>query len=123
MSQFSIDQAFQIALQHHQAGRIQQAENLYRRILTQQPTHADALHNLGVIAHHAKRNDMAESLLRQVLALQPNNAHAYCNLGNALKDNRQLDDAIAAFRVPSLSIRNSQRPTAIWAMHYAMQVS
>ena len=53
MSTLTIEQAFQIAVQHHQAGRLSQAEQLYRQILAQMPNHPDALHLLGVVAHQA----------------------------------------------------------------------
>jgi predicted O-linked N-acetylglucosamine transferase (SPINDLY family) len=40
----------QQALEHHRAGGLQQAENLYRRVLKIYPHHPDANHNLGVLA-------------------------------------------------------------------------
>lgn len=40
----TIPKALAIALQHHQAGRLQQAEPIYREILRADPNHADALH-------------------------------------------------------------------------------
>ena len=57
MTQLTIQQAFDLALQHHQAGRCREAEQLYRQILAQQPDHVDAMHMLGVIAHQLGRND------------------------------------------------------------------
>jgi cytochrome c-type biogenesis protein CcmH/NrfG len=51
MAQLTVQQSFNLALQHHQAGRPREAEQLYRQILSQQPQHAGALHYLGVIAH------------------------------------------------------------------------
>jgi len=98
MAQRTIQQAFDVALQHHQAGRLQEAEQLYRLILAQQPKHAGAMHLLGVIAHQMGRNDVAVDLIRRALALNPNNAKAQNNLGNVLKEMGQLDGAIAAFR-------------------------
>jgi len=85
MSQLTIEQAFQIARQHQQAGQFSQAENLYRQILAQQPEHVGALHYLGILAHQAGQNDMAVDMIRQAIALQPNNAEAYSNLGDALR--------------------------------------
>ncbi len=35
---------------HHRLGRLPQAEDAYRTVLREQPLHADANHNLGVIA-------------------------------------------------------------------------
>jgi predicted O-linked N-acetylglucosamine transferase (SPINDLY family) len=98
MAQLTIQQAFDQALQHHAAGRLQEAEQLYRQILAQQPAHVDAKHLLGVIAHQAGRNDIAIDLIRQAITLNPDYAEAHSNLGQALKDQGQLDEAIAAFR-------------------------
>ena len=98
MAQLTIQQAFNLALQHHQARRLQQAEQLYRQILGQQPEHVDAMHNLGVLAYQSGRNDDALKLFRRAIALRSNFADAYNSLGSVLKDNGQLDEAIAAHR-------------------------
>jgi tetratricopeptide (TPR) repeat protein len=98
MAQVTIQQAFDLALQHHQAGRLQEAEAIYRRILAQQPANIDALHLLGVIAHQVGRNDDAVDLIQRAIALRPDFPQAHSNLGNALKDKGRLDDAIAAYR-------------------------
>ncbi|MGO9184915.1 tetratricopeptide repeat protein [Mycobacterium sp.] len=47
----TISEALAIAVQHHQAGRLQAAEQIYRQILAVEPNHADAWDLLGVIAH------------------------------------------------------------------------
>jgi hypothetical protein len=39
------------AIQHHQASRLQVAEQIYRQILQSNPNHVDALHPLGLIGH------------------------------------------------------------------------
>ena len=51
MAEATVAQAFAAAVQHHQAGRLAQAEQFYRAILANQPNHPDALHLLGVIAN------------------------------------------------------------------------
>ena len=98
MAEFTIQQAFQIAVQHHRAGQLPQAEQFYRQILAQQPKHAGALHYLGVIAAQVGHHDAAAELIRQAIAIKPNDADAHNSLGNVLKDSGQLDEAIAAFR-------------------------
>jgi predicted O-linked N-acetylglucosamine transferase (SPINDLY family) len=94
----TVPQAFALALQHHQADRLAEAEALYRQILAVQPNHADSWHLLGVIAHAAGRCDLAVQWIRRAISLDPEHATAYYNLGNALKEQGQLEDAIAAFR-------------------------
>jgi protein O-GlcNAc transferase len=94
----TIQQAFALALQRHQAGQLADAEALYRQILAVQPSHADALHFLGVIAHQAGRHDVAVDLIRQAIVLNPDNPSAQANLGAALTALGQLDEAMAAYR-------------------------
>jgi predicted O-linked N-acetylglucosamine transferase (SPINDLY family) len=98
MSQLTLQQAFELALRHHQAGQLQQAEQIYRQILAQQPGNPDALHLLGLLAHQVGQHDMAVDLIHQAIARKPNFPGAYSNLGIALKAKGQLDEAIAAFR-------------------------
>ena len=45
-----LEVALRQAVAHHQAGRLSEAEELYRAILQAQPGQADANHNLGVLA-------------------------------------------------------------------------
>jgi protein O-GlcNAc transferase len=94
----TISQAFRIAVQHHQAGRLSEAEALYRQVLAAQPNHADALHFLGVIAHQIGRDDLAVAWVRQAIALDPNNPVAHSNLGEAYRTMGRLDESIAACR-------------------------
>jgi hypothetical protein len=53
MDQLTIQQDFNLACQHHQAGRLEEAERLYRQVLAQQPGHAQAMHGLGLLASQA----------------------------------------------------------------------
>ena len=53
MVQLTIQHAFNRVFGHHQAGRLREAELLYRQILAQQPRHAPTLHYLGVLAYTA----------------------------------------------------------------------
>ncbi len=64
--------SFQSAFEAHQAGRLQDAEQIYSAILQITPRHADALHLLGLI--HSERDDLhqAEVLVRQALDIDEN---------------------------------------------------
>jgi protein O-GlcNAc transferase len=94
----TIPQAFDLALQHHRAGRLADAEALYRHILTMQPQHADALHLLGEIANQMGQSTLAVDLIGRAIKLNPLAAHYYINLGNALQSKRQFAPAIAAYQ-------------------------
>ena len=97
MATVTIEQAFQTALGHHRAGRLAEAEAVYRQILAVQPHHADALHLLGVIAQQVGHPDAAIELIAKAIAAVPDYSDAHNSLGNALKDKGRLDEAVAAY--------------------------
>ena len=95
----TIPQALELALSRHRAGRLADAETLYRQILAVQPGHADALHLLGVTAYQVGRHDLAETLIRQAIAVTAPGLRYHLDLGNVLSAQRRLDEAIAAYRL------------------------
>jgi protein O-GlcNAc transferase len=98
MAPTSVQQTFELALQHHRAGRLQEADDLYRQILSQDSAHAGALHLAGLVAHQRGRDDLAVDLIRKAIVLNPASPEAHVNLGNALRDMGQLDEAVTAYR-------------------------
>jgi predicted O-linked N-acetylglucosamine transferase (SPINDLY family) len=94
----TVQQALDLALQLHGAGRLTDAEALYRQILAIQPNHAEAMHHLGVLAHQAGRSDLAIQLISQALIVDSRSAAAYSNLGAILQTLGRLDEAVAAHR-------------------------
>jgi protein O-GlcNAc transferase len=88
---------FDQALAFHQAGRLVEAEALYRQVLQARPRHFDSLHLHGVI--HYQRGELQEAVRRinAALAINPNLAPAHNNLGNALKDLGQPGKALASY--------------------------
>jgi tetratricopeptide (TPR) repeat protein len=85
------------AVEHHQAGRLAEAEAIYRQILAQNPNDFDALHLLGVIAQESGQSDAAVELIEQAIKIKPGFAPAHTNLGNALKSAGRLDEAIKSY--------------------------
>lgn len=94
----TLSEAFQLALEHHRAGRLDRAELLYRRILEHEPDHADALHLLGAIAHQAGRHAAAVECISRAITLYPTEAAYHNNLGEAYRAMGKLDDATACYR-------------------------
>jgi predicted O-linked N-acetylglucosamine transferase (SPINDLY family) len=94
----TIEQALQTALGHHHAGRLAEAERLYREVLARAPDHTDALHLLGVLACQAGQWDAAIDLIGQAVARQPMVAAYHSNLGETYRKAGRLDEAAAAFR-------------------------
>ncbi|NQV99943.1 MAG: tetratricopeptide repeat protein [Rhodospirillales bacterium] len=90
-------QTLSLALQHHSAGRLSEAESLYRQLLQADPNQPDALHFLGVIACQFGKNDIAVDLINKAIAIKPDYADAHSNLGNALKGLGKLDQALTSY--------------------------
>ncbi len=97
MTSAQIQEVFRQAMLEHQAGRLQQAEPLYRQILAADPRHADAYHLLGVIAHQVGRGDVAVELINRAIAIHPLAADFLNNLGLALFSLGRGDEAITAY--------------------------
>jgi tetratricopeptide (TPR) repeat protein len=89
--------AFAQALALHQAGRLTDAEKIYRQILAAQPTHFDSLHLLGVIFMHRGDAEAAVRQIEAVLKVEPRHILALNNRGNALQQLRRFDEALASY--------------------------
>jgi tetratricopeptide (TPR) repeat protein len=98
MSTVPVPQIFALALQHLQAGRLHEAEALYRRVLAAEPGHARAWHHLGIIAHQAGRDEIAVDLIGRAIGLVPEDAAAHLNLGEAYRTWGRLEEAAASAR-------------------------
>ena len=92
----AIEAYFQSGLRLHRAGRLQEAEQVYRQVLAASPAHADSLHMLGVIATQCGQPEAALSCFDQAIALKPSVAMFHVNRAAALLALRQLDAALAA---------------------------
>jgi len=82
----------------HQAGRLTEAERIYRQILESMPRHAETLHSLGVLAYQTGRHDVAVTLITAAIEQQPTVAAFHNNLGNTLKAQGNLAAAASAYR-------------------------
>jgi Flp pilus assembly protein TadD len=91
------DTQLESAMLLHQSGQLDQAESIYRQILTRDPKHADALHLLGVIHAQRGRHAEAEPLIRQAISIAPNNPEYFRNLGLSMTQSGRVDDALFCY--------------------------
>ena len=96
MAQLTTDQAMQVAIAHHHAGQLAEAEVIYREILKQEPTRPDALHMLGALACQAGHPAAAIDLISRSIELEPGRAEAHNNLGVALNALGRNHEALVA---------------------------
>lgn len=87
-----------LGLQYHRAGRLTQAEEMYRKVLEAEPDNADALHLFGVLAHQAGRAEVALEAIGLALHLDPDRADFHNNFGEACRAMGLHEDAASHYR-------------------------
>lgn len=90
----SADHMFDLAVAHHRAGRLAEAESLYRDSLSLDPNHADSLNCLGILAHQCGRNDAALELIGRAIAVQERNPQYHYNIALVLAAAGRMNDAV-----------------------------
>ncbi|SMF78249.1 Flp pilus assembly protein TadD, contains TPR repeats [Azospirillum oryzae] len=114
----TLSQALLIALDHHQAGRVAEAEDIYRRILNADPEHADAMELLGVLAAQTGRFGAAGRILRLAVALRPDGAGGLSNLAGVEQSAGVHDGAVRLYGralrlMPGLADAHASRAGAL----------
>jgi protein O-GlcNAc transferase len=94
----TLEDALKQAIAHHQAGRLAEAEALYRAILSAAPGHATANHNLGRIAMAFGKIELGLPHLMAAAANAPNIPHLHLSLGEAFAQLGRQAEANASFR-------------------------
>src|SRR5262245_10112760 len=94
----TLSETVAMAVQHHQAGRLQSAEQMYRQILAAEPDHVDALHLLGVIAFQTGQHELAVEYTSRAIELNGTQATFHSNLGNAVQAQGKLEQAVDSYR-------------------------
>lgn len=94
----SHQQQLETALAHHQAERYQEAETIYRRVLSEDPNNGDALHWLGLLAHQHGKSDLALGLIGRALQFRSDIASYHHNFAEAWLAVGEVEQAIACYR-------------------------
>ncbi|MDA0231468.1 MAG: tetratricopeptide repeat protein [Proteobacteria bacterium] len=87
-----------MAVQHHQAGRLDQADALYRLLLDVDPDFPDALHLSGLLCLARNQLDEAAELIGRAVAGNPRNAAYRGDLGRAYAALDDKEMALDSFR-------------------------
>ena len=93
-SQVNVAQLMQFALSHHNAGRLDQAEAIYRQLLNIQPHHPEANHNLGILAMRSGRNGLGLQYLEKAWKSAPSNEQFCLALTDCLLTLGRANDAL-----------------------------
>ena len=101
----SVSDAFLQALAHHKAGKLPEAEQLYRAILQVQPSHVDANYNLGMLAVQVGQAKAGLPHLKLALEAVPQQERFWLDYIDALI---RSDDPALARRVWQQGRRNGK---------------
>jgi protein O-GlcNAc transferase len=96
--QATVANSFSQAAMHHAQGRWAQAQDIYEKLIEQQPRLADAHLCLGNLFKEMGAFEKALTCYAKVLALAPLSAQAHFNHANTLKDLQRYAESVAGFQ-------------------------
>jgi predicted O-linked N-acetylglucosamine transferase (SPINDLY family) len=99
MAPARLQQLLEEAVAHHGAGRLDQAEKIYRQARAAGPAHFDVLHLSGTLALQQGRHGEAAELLGAALPLNPRSAVCAMRLALALAGLGRLPEAESHLRL------------------------
>ena len=78
-------------------GRLDEAKETYKKVISLNPEYAQAYNNMGITLKNQGKLDEALKAYDKAIKLKPNLAEAYYNIGNALTAQGKLEEAIKAY--------------------------
>jgi predicted TPR repeat methyltransferase len=97
MSDEACDSMLEQARAAQYAGKLDEAGQLYHRILRRLPLHPGACHGLGLLCHQRGQTEAGIDLIRQAISLSADRDDWYNALGNMLASVQRHEDAALAF--------------------------
>ncbi len=97
VSKMSAEDSLKIAWEHHQAGRLLEAESLYRQVIAVHPESANVLCLLGIAVRQQGKIPEAIAFYEQAIAQQPDFVEAHLNKAHVLLDIGEHQSAIACY--------------------------
>ena len=89
---------FQKAFAAHHAGRLDEAKDLYKRVLQKTPSDAEVLYLLGTAYSQLSDYDEARKYLGKALAIRPAYPEALSNMGLTLKKGGRASEAVDYYK-------------------------
>src|SRR5579862_2480898 len=86
------------AVEHHLAGRLDDAGALYRQILSMEPRHAGSLHLLGVLQYQSGQEQAGLELIDRAIAIDDRVPVYHSHRGLVLASLGKLEAAITCYR-------------------------
>jgi len=93
----NLQENFALALQNHQKGNFKVAENIYKKVLENNPDHFETVFYLGSLYLQMNNFKHAKIFLQRVLSIQPNMPGALINLAITLTELGEYKTSIEHF--------------------------
>src|SRR5262245_34664324 len=94
----TIAESLTIAVQHHLAGRLNDAERIYREVLATEPNHPYALNLLGDVTSQLGNHEAAVEFISRAIELRGDVASFHNSLARAFQAQNKLGKAVSCFR-------------------------
>ncbi|MGJ7914844.1 tetratricopeptide repeat protein [Massilia sp. LXY-6] len=117
----ALEQMFARGVTLHRQNQLSDAMAVYEQVLRAMPSHAGALHHVGIISFQTGNHNIAAGFIRSALALAPSLAPAHLDLGNTYKELGRFAEALDCYEQagrldPSLPDLHYNRATTLQAM-------
>ena len=93
-----VSAVFALAVRHHQAGQLLEAEGLYRQVLASDGQHFGTLHHLGIIALQRGQARAAVDVIGRAIAVNNRVPDCHYNMAFALQALGRLSEAAVHYR-------------------------
>ena len=93
----TVEETLHLAIKHHQAGQLQEAETSFSALIQAQPKHPDAHHNLGLLAVQFNQTAAGLPHFKTALETSPNQVQYWLSYIEALLTLDKIDLARRAF--------------------------
>jgi Flp pilus assembly protein TadD len=94
----TVFEAIELALQHQRAGRLAEAESIYRQILAVHPNDENSLHLLGMVASQRGQYQEAADLIGRAITVNPAVGEYHSNLSLVWMATRRYAEAVESCR-------------------------
>ena len=95
--ELTVGEALKRGVEAHKAGQLQEAEGFYTTILNDQPNHADANHNMGVLAVGVGKVEESLPFFKAASGANPNIVQFWLSYVNALMKLDRITEAQVVF--------------------------
>jgi len=97
-SHLSVDARFEAAVALHNAARFEEARHAYEALIRDFPTHAEAMHNLGLLFVQHRQFAEAAEWMQKAIQFNPSEPIYFSNYGNVLQDSLRHAESVPQYQ-------------------------